>query len=357
MPIAVLMAGGSGRRFWPLGREALPKQVLPLVGGKTLLALAIERLLPLVPRDHIWVITQAKQAEAVRRITSRYGKLRLLSEPAGKNTAPCIAYGASLASAEEGDAAMVFLPADHLIGRAARFRSVLKAGLGFVEREDALLALGVKPTRPATGYGYIRLGPVGPGAGGRRFFRVRGFTEKPTERLARRYLASGEYLWNSGVFLFRASVVLQEIAEHLPGLAKCFSSFRSQVGTRGEKAALARCYSSAREVSFDYGVMERTRRAWVIPADIDWDDLGSWESFFRHVPQGAGGNRAVGSHVGLDSGGCLVYSPKRLVGTIGIEDVVVVVTDDSVLLARRGEAERVKELAALLAKRGFGALL
>ncbi|MFZ1947869.1 MAG: sugar phosphate nucleotidyltransferase [bacterium] len=356
MRIAVLRAGGSGKRFWPLGREARPKQVLPLVSGKTLLALAIERLLPLFPREQIWVITQARQADAVRRITSRYGRVRLLIEPAGRNTAPCIAYGASLASVEVGDASMVFLPADHVIGRAARFRSILKAGLDFVEREDALLAVGVKPTRPATGYGYIRRGAAA-SAGRGRFFRVRGFAEKPTEGVARRYLTSGEYLWNSGVFLFRASVVLEEIAAHLPGLAGCFGTFASRVGSRGEKADLARCYSRAEAISFDYGVMEKTRRAWVVSADIGWDDLGNWESFFRHVPKDARGNRVVGSHLGIDSRGCLVYAGKRLVGTIGIEDVVVVVTDDSVLLARRGEAERVKELAALVAKRGFGALL
>jgi mannose-1-phosphate guanylyltransferase len=354
--IAVLMAGGSGRRFWPLGREARPKQVLPLVGGKTLLALAIERLLPLFPRDRIWVITQARQVEAVRRITSRYGKVRLLVEPAGRNTAPCIAYGASLAVAEAGEASMVFLPADHVIGRAARFRSILKTGLDFVEREEAVLALGVRPTRPATGYGYIRRGAAAI-AGRGRFFRIRAFTEKPSERVARRYLASGEYLWNSGIFLFRASVVLEEFAEHLPGLAGCFGAFRNRVGTRGETAELVRCYSRAEVISFDYGVMERTRRAWVLPADIAWDDLGNWESFFRHVRKDAWGNRVVGSHLGIDSRGCLVYAGKRLVGTIGIEDVVVVVTDDSVLVARRDEAERVRELAALIARSGFKALL
>lgn len=208
MRIAVVMSGGSGRRFWPLSREARPKQLVKLLGGKSLLELAIERLATTFEPSHIWVVTQASQAEATRRAVSKFGRLRVIGEPVGKNTAPCIAYAATLAKAEFGDATMVFLPADHLIAKRAQFAKILRAGLDFAERTGMLLTLGIKPTRPATGFGYIRRGARLAGAGSLAIYRVSKFTEKPSSGRAAKYVRSGAYLWNSGIFIFKASAVL-----------------------------------------------------------------------------------------------------------------------------------------------------
>ena len=357
MRIAVIMAGGSGRRFWPLSREARPKQLVPLIDGKCLLELTIERLLPIFRPENIWIVTQAKQLEATERVASVYGRVRLLSEPVGKNTAPCMAYAATLARAGHGDPAMVFLPADHLISDHTGFRAVIAAGLDFVEREDNLLTLGIKPQRPATGFGYIRCGKEVSDHGPFSFFKVRKFAEKPSLRVARRYLTSGDYLWNAGIFLCRASVVLKEMARHLPELMIEFERFAASVGGPEEDRQKIRCYSAVREVSIDLGVMEKTSRACVVPADIGWDDLGTWDSFSRYMEKDRSGNSIRGNHVGVDSRGCVVYSDKRLVATIGLEDVIIVATDDAILLARRDEAERVKELADLMEEKGFGNLL
>jgi mannose-1-phosphate guanylyltransferase/mannose-6-phosphate isomerase len=355
--IAVVMAGGSGRRFWPLSREARPKQVIPLIEGKSLLGLTIERLLPLFRPERIWVITADKQAKAVGRIAARYGAVKILREPVGKNTAPCIAYGATVARAAVGEASLVFLPADHLIRNGRRFLAVIKAGLDFAEREDALVTLGISPTRPATGFGYIRRGTLAARVGGMGVYRVRSFAEKPTLAVARRYLTSGDRLWNSGIFIFRSSVILDEIAEHLPAVGRRFGGLAGHIGRRTENAAKEGCYRRVSAISLDVGVLEKTRRAFVVPADIGWDDLGSWESFSRYMKQDRNGNRVHGQHAGIDSRRCVIYAEDRLVATIGIEDMVVVVTDDAVLVAKRDGTESVRDLAALLEVRGLGHLL
>lgn len=355
--IAIVMAGGSGRRFWPLSRDRRPKQVVPLVSGKSLLELTIERLLPSFRPERIWVITRNDQVKAVRRIALAYGPVRVISEPAGRNTAPCMALGATLARSALGDASLAFLPADHFIENARGFRAALRAGMEFAEREDALVTLGIKPTRPATGFGYIRRGRLARRVRGQVVCGVARFAEKPSLGLARRYVRSGEYLWNSGMFMVRASVLLQEIAQHLPRLSACFTRLAAEVGGPRQKAETARCYKRVESISLDFGVMEKTRRAFVVPADIGWDDLGNWESFSRYMMPDACGNWVCGRHVGLDSKRCVIYAEDRLVATVGIEDVVVVVVDDAVLLVKRGKAERVKDLTTLIDGRGLGRFL
>lgn len=354
--IAVIMSGGSGRRFWPLSREGRPKQVIPIIDGKSLLEVTIRRLLPLFKPENIWVVTKASQVRATERITRRYG-IKILSEPVGKNTAACIAYGATVARAVKGDPSMVFLPADHFIGDSPRFRSALRAGLGFVERHDLVLTMGVRPTRPATGFGYIRRGGrLGP-AGGHGVFTVEGFIEKPSVSRSRRLARSGNHLWNAGIFLFRASVMLEEIGRHLPEVARPFSALEKHLGGSQERARTRRCYRVVPEISIDFGVMERSRRVCVMPVDIGWDDLGSWDSYSKYMGRDGKGNAVRGAHVAVDSEGCVVYAEKGLVATLGVKGVIVIVTDDAVLVAGREAAERVKDLAAMLEAKGFGSLL
>jgi len=355
--LAVVMSGGSGRRFWPLSRQAHPKQLVELAGGKSLLELTLERLLPVFGPKGIWVVTQARQAEATRRTVSRFGPVRVVAEPVGKNTAPCIAYAASLAKAEFGEATMAFLPADHLITKRAAFARLLRAGLDFVERRGMLLTLGIKPTRPATGFGYIKRGARLPVAGKLGIYKVVKFTEKPSLGTASKYVSSGAYLWNAGIFLFTASAVLEEIDRHLPALGREFRALRGLPAGRDAKRRLARCYSVIDDVSIDFGVMEKTTRACVLPADIGWDDLGSWESFAAHMTRDRAGNSVRGSHVSLDSRNCVIYAEGGLVATIGLEGIVVVATRDAVLVAARSEAEKVKRLTDLIEEKGLTDLL
>jgi mannose-1-phosphate guanylyltransferase len=351
------MSGGSGRRFWPLSRQAHPKQLVELRGGKSLLELTLERLLPVFGPKAIWVLTQARQAEATRRAASRFGSVRVIAEPVGKNTAPCIAYAASLAKAEFGEATMAFLPADHLIKKRAEFARLLRAGLDFVEQRGMLLTLGIKPTRPATGFGYIKRGARVPAAKNLGIYKVARFTEKPSLGTARKYVSSGAYLWNAGIFLFTASAVLEEIERYLPAIGREFKALASFPRGRDAKRRLARCYSMVDPVSIDFGVMEKTARACVLPADIGWDDLGSWESFAAYMTKDRAGNSVHGSHVGIDSRNCVVYADSGLVATIGLEGIVVVATDDAVLVAARSEAEKVKRLTDLIEEKGLTDLL
>jgi mannose-1-phosphate guanylyltransferase len=355
--IAVVMSGGSGRRFWPVSRKARPKQLVPLVGGKCLLELTIERLLPVFAPDAIWIVTRAEQLEATRAAVARFGDLTLLVEPVGKNTAPCIAYAATVAQATLGDASLVVLPADHLIADEARFRDLVAGGLAFVEGRKSLLTLGITPDRPATGYGYIRRGKRAEDLGGSTFFKVTRFTEKPSLRAARRYLGSGAYLWNAGIFFFRASVMLEELARHLPQVAAEFKALGPHIGRSDEPERTAECYSRVESVSIDSGVLEKARRTWVLPADIGWDDLGSWTSFAKYMDKDAVGNSLRAQHVGVDSEGCVIYADGRFVATIGIKDLLVVATDDAILLVKREDAERVKELTDLMEEKGLDNLL
>jgi mannose-1-phosphate guanylyltransferase len=351
------MSGGSGRRFWPLSRRARPKQLVKLIDGRSPLELTIERLLPIFEPEAIWVVTQAPQIDATRRIVSEYGNLKVLSEPVGKNTAPCIGYAATLALATVGDASLVFLPADHLVRDEEKLRNLITAGLDFVEKRGTLLTLGIKPDRPATGFGYIRAGERLEGINGFDFFKATRFVEKPSLRVAREYVSSGEYLWNSGIFLFKTSIILDEMEKHLPEMRREFRAFEACVGGPDEESQKARCYSNIGAISIDFGVMEKTERACVAPAVIGWDDVGSWDSFAKYLPKDGTGNSVRGEHVGIDSKNCVIYAEGRFVATIGVDDIVLVVTDDAILLARRDEAERVKELANLMEEQGFGNLL
>jgi mannose-1-phosphate guanylyltransferase len=355
--VAVIMSGGRGRRFWPLSRAARAKQLIGLLDGKTLLELTLERLTPIFDNDRIIVVTQARQADETRRVTDSFKGVRVLTEPVGKNTAACIAYAASFAKATMGDAVLTLLPADHFIRDTQGFRLVLQAGARFVAGVGGILTIGIKPGRPATGFGYIRLGEEIKTAEGHTFFKVRQFTEKPAPDAARAYLDAGDYLWNAGIFLFKASTMLDEIARCLPEMGREFEKCMSAFGTSREADCLAQCYSTIEDISIDYGVIEKTGAAYVVPADIGWDDVGNWESFSKYMPEDKAGNRVHGRHVGIDSENCIIYSDKHLVATLGLSGFTVVATEDAILIARGDRGEEVKRLVDLIEEKGLTDLL
>jgi mannose-1-phosphate guanylyltransferase len=354
---AVIMSGGSGRRFWPLSRTARAKHLIPLVEGKTLLELTVERLTPIFACENIIVVTQKQQHQETVRVLERFGRIRVLCEPVGKNTAPCIALAACYIQSIAGDAVVAFLPADHFIRSEGHFRAILSAGMDFVGDSGRHLTLGVTPDRPATGFGYIRKGPRIAARDGLDFFRVVRFTEKPSLETARAYLGTGEYLWNSGIFVFRVSGIREELRKHLPELAGHFESCEDSIGTPQENERLADCYSAISGVSIDYGVMEKTENACVVPAEIGWDDLGNWDSFAKYLTKDGLGNAVIGKHVGVDSSDCLIYGGKQVIATLGIHGLVVIATDDAVLVMSRERAEEVKRLVERIEEEGLSDLL
>jgi len=344
----VIMAGGSGTRFWPLSRAARPKQLLPLGGGdESLLRATLRRLSGLIPTEQIYVVTSEKLAAQTRAALPELPAANILAEPVGRNTAPCVGWAASVVARIDPEAVLVVLPADHFIGDESGYRSVIERAVAAAQDGD-MVTVGIKPTRPETGYGYIELGEeLSPAV-----FRTRRFVEKPDEARARQFLAAGRFLWNSGMFFFRADAVLSAIARDLPGLSNMLKQY-DDAATRGEEAALvASTYASLPDISIDHGVMEKAARVAVIPGDFGWSDVGSWTSAWELAPHDGAQNALFGDVVQVDTKGCYVRAPEgKVVAVVGLEDVVVVDTPDALLVMPRSRAQDVRAVVdALKAK-------
>jgi mannose-1-phosphate guanylyltransferase len=351
------MSGGSGRRFWPLSRTGRAKQLIPLIGGESLLALTVGRLEPLFAPESIVVVTQERQHVETARALEPFGGVRILSEPVGKNTAPCIALAACYIEKHFGEAVAAFLPADHFIGRPDAFRAVLAAGMGFVEETGDHLTLGITPARPATGFGYMRRGSKVADREDFTFYRVDEFAEKPSLETARAYIESGEYFWNAGIFVFKTSSILREIGERLPHTGSELEALKQSLGTPREGEVLRPFYARVEEISIDFAVMEKTSAACMVPADIDWDDLGTWESFSRHMARDEAGNAVHGRHIGIDTEDCLVYGDGQLIATLGLSGIAVISTGDAVLVIPKKRGEEVKRIVERIEKEGLAEFL
>jgi mannose-1-phosphate guanylyltransferase len=334
-----------------------PKQLIGLADDTTLLDLTLKRLVPILTGDRIIVVTQASQAEATRRVAAAFDGVRVLSEPVGKNTAACVAYAASFVKATVGEAVLTFLPADHFIEDSEAFRKVLKAGWSFVAEAGGILTIGIRPDRPATGFGYIRLGEQVRVIDDFKFFKVSRFTEKPALEVAKAYLDGGDHLWNAGIFIFQASTILDEISRCLPQMGEEFRKCMPAYGTPREAERLAECYANVEEISIDFGIIEKTDGAYVVPADMGWDDVGNWESFSKYMSADASGNRAHGKHIGIDSEHCIIYADRHVIATLGVHGLTVVATDDAILIAQRERGEEVKRLVDLIEQEGLNDLL
>jgi mannose-1-phosphate guanylyltransferase len=343
------MAGGSGTRFWPRSRADVPKQLLALAGRRSLLQDAAERMAAVVGWPRVLVVTGARHATAVRRQLPRVATRQRLVEPVGRNTAPAIALAALHLAERAPTGCMIVVPSDHVIGDAPRFRRTIARATAVAERTGALVTLGVRPTRPETGYGYIRPGAAIRGAGGGVAW-VDAFIEKPGLVQARRLIRSGRALWNSGMFVWRVDRILAELERLLPEVVGPLA----HAMRRGGRAALARAYRRIPAVSIDTGVMERAERVAVVPAGFPWSDVGSWAAvgeLWQH--RRAGANATRGQVVALDSRGCVVDSPRRLVALLGVDDLVIVDTPDAVLVCRRDRAQEVRRVVAELRRRGL----
>jgi mannose-1-phosphate guanylyltransferase len=367
---AVLLAGGRGTRFWPRSRMRTPKQLLNIVGKHTMLRQTWDRLSPLFPADRVTVVTNSEQAKAVRKELPRIRAEMLLAEPAGRNTAAAIGLAAIHLAHQHGDALMAVLPADHFIANAAKYRRLVQSAFRLAMEPDNLVVMGIPPTRPETGFGYIERAPAKNAMAVKQFgvpvYPVRRFTEKPPVNLARKYAASGRYYWNAGMFFWRASTFLECLAAFLPKTRAALAKISAAIGTPNYEATLQKYYPRLENISVDYAVMERATRkdalasryhVLVVPAEVGWSDIGSWNAVYDLLARRAGTDVSAGPSMGIDTSGNFLWSPGKFVAAIGIHDLVVVDADDALLICPRDRAQDVGKVVKWLEKKRRRALL
>ena len=346
----VVMAGGSGTRFWPLSRKARPKQFLALATDRPLLVETVRRLEGLATPGRTYVVCGPVHARAVRRLLPRLPAANVLVEPIARNTAPAIGLATLHVRARDPDGVLAVLPSDHHVADVPGFRAVLGRAAK-VARSGVLVTIGIEPSRPETGYGYIRVGEQLPGGAA----RVKAFVEKPDAATAAGYLASGEYLWNGGIFVFTARAMLDAIGRHMPELAAVLDRIAPTLGTSRYGAALKKYFPTAKPVSIDYGVMEKAAEIAVVPGAFGWSDVGSFAALPEVRPADEAGNVVVGKGAVLvDSAGCVVVGSGRPLGLVGLRDLVVVDSGDAVLVVPRDRSQDVRAVVQSLKAKGLG---
>ncbi len=351
---AVLMAGGVGTRFWPRSRSRNPKQVLNIVDHDTMIQATYRRLEGLIDRDHLIIVTHYDQKEIIQDQLPDLEEDNFILEPLGRNTAPCIGLAAVQIVVQDPDGIMVVLPADHLVKNVEEFQHVVKLAARFVGENDGLVTLGIQPTEPATGYGYIQRSGKVQELDGHTIYRVKTFAEKPNYETAVRFLESGDFYWNSGMFIWKASTILQEISEKLPEIYEGLMEIKDHLGQPNYFDKVADVYRRIRSISIDYGVMQTAENVYVIPTDMGWSDVGSWETVYEISPKDKNKNAAFCKElVAVDSCRSYVYSPDKVVALVGVENLIVVDTGDALLICKRSRAQDVREVVDRLKKKGL----
>src|SRR5882724_11467658 len=357
----IIMAGGRGERFWPLSRQKTPKQLLAILGKKSFLQEAVERVLPLVPARNIFIITNEVQAPEVRKQLPKLPKANIVAEPMGRDTCAAVTLGAALVGARSTTGVMAVLPADHLIPEEKKFQQVLADAFDLAGRGQAIITIGIKPTEPATGYGYIRVGealPPPPGVKGYKtaFHRAEEFVEKPNFDKALEYVNSGQYRWNAGMFIWSFVTVTEGLQKHQPEMYEiCQRWFKVAANATKLAKVLAREYPAIKRISIDYALMEHAHNVIVADGAFEWDDLGSWNALGRHLKPDAKGNCAVGDFIHVDAARNIIYDARTKdrrtpIAVVGLRDSILVQTDDATLLAHKSQAQNVKELVKKLSE-------
>ncbi len=355
---AVIMAGGAGTRFWPASRSLRPKQLLPLGGGdEALLAATVRRLSARIPPERIYIATGAHLLDATAAVVPSIPRKNLLAEPTPRNTAPCIGWATHVVARESPEALVGVFPADHFIGDEPGFLAAVDAAFAGAERGH-ITTIGVVPTRPDTGYGYIERGGALTGA----LHQVERFVEKPSRERAELYLREGNYLWNAGMFFFRARLMIDAITDHLPDLGEGLARIDAAAKAGNEAKVLTDVFPTLPSISIDHGVMEKEKNLAVVPASFGWNDVGSWESTWELAPKDPHGNAMPDGAVAVDAGGNLVRDlrtsgQKRVYAFVGVKDLVLVETDDAVLLLPRERAQDVRAIVDALKAKGRPELL
>lgn len=350
---AVIMAGGIGTRFWPRSRYELPKQFLTILGNETLIQATFDRLHKIIPRQQIFVVTTGTQSQQVRTQLPLLPAENLIVEPKGKNTAPCIGLAAIMLKRIDPEAVMVVLPSDHRIQREEQFYAVLKAAEQFALKNDSLITLGIRPTYASTGYGYIQLNGQADEIDGLPIFKVKTFAEKPDATTAQRFIDSGDFLWNSGMFIWRVNAILRAIEELLPELYDGLMEIEKHWGKPSQNAVIKKVFCQIKSISIDYGVMEQSKNVYVLKGDFDWNDVGSWEEVYKISDKDENGNVLIGNHFTKDSQRCYIDSPHRFIATVGVDDLIIVDAGDALLICRRDRAQQVKDLVDAMKRKNL----
>jgi mannose-1-phosphate guanylyltransferase len=353
----VIMAGGRGTRFWPRSRTRMPKQLLNIIGPKTILEQTIDRLLPITDWEHIFVVTEISQAEAVKTLLTELPESHLIVEPLGKNTAPCIGLAALILGRIDPEATMVILPSDHYIAREDSFRDTLLAAAQAAQKGPYLITLGITPTFPETGYGYLEEGREVMKIRTYPVREVKAFHEKPERAKAETMIQSGRFFWNSGMFIWTVSTILNQMSRLTPEMYEEIKKLDDYWAQPNWEEALRRAYEAMENVSIDYAIMERADQVLMLEGDFGWNDVGSWEAVYQLENKDEEANCLKGPVLVLDSQGCLVHSPQKMVALIGMKDLVVVDTADALLICPRERAQEVKKIVQLLEDQGRVELL
>ena len=347
---AVIMAGGRGTRFWPRSRETKPKHLLDIVSNRTIIQETVDRIKPLIPPENILIVTGKKHARELIRQLPEIPAQNIIVEPVGKNTAACIGLAALHIQKRVPDAIMIVLPSDHAIGNTREYLAVISAAARAAGKEGALVTIGIKPTGPEIGFGYLEASDSPERDAGKEVFRVKSIREKPDLQKAKKFVKSGKFYWNSGMFIWKASAILKEIERCLPDLHTGLRKIKEALGTTKEAAVVPKVYQGLASISIDYGVMERADNVLMLAGDFGWSDVGSWDALWEISPKDKQGNalQGSGSAIFTDTEGTLVYSPKKLVALVGVKDLVIVETKDALLICKKGRSQDVKKVVDTL---------
>ncbi|MCX6168058.1 MAG: mannose-1-phosphate guanylyltransferase [Ignavibacteriales bacterium] len=338
---AVIMAGGVGSRFWPRSKEKKPKQLIRIFGENTMIQDTVKRLEGLIANDHIYIVTNKIQKMRVKEQLPQIPEQNILDEPFGKNTAACIGLASVVIKSKNENAVMITLPADHLIKDDDEFRKCLLTASEFADKSKGLVTIGIKPNRPETGYGYIQFDET---EVDQNIHKVLTFAEKPNIETAQRFLQAGDFLWNSGIFIWRVDTILGEMQKYLPDLFDGLEKIEESVGTSDYEREVVRIYGQLKSISIDYGVMEKSDKVFLTKADFYWNDVGNWEAVYEISDKNEDGNAIAGDVYTEKTYNSYLFSPRKFAAIIGVEDLIVINTNESLLVCHRNNAQDVRSV-------------
>lgn len=353
----VILCGGGGKRLWPRSRRAAPKQFIKLFGKKTIFQKTVERLESFVASKHLFVVTNSDYIDEVRDQAPQIPKENIIAEPEAKNTAMAVGLGALYIKKRDPEAVIINLPSDHFVEETKRFLEFLLVASEASSSGEFLVTVGIKPTFPHTGYGYIKMGKIWKKLNGEDIFRVEKFTEKPDLATAKKFIESGRYLWNAGIYIFKISAFLEALAKHSPKTSELLKRIEEAIGEENEEKVLKGAYHEAEDISIDYAVAEKAKNMLVVPGEFGWSDIGDWKIVYDLSPKDKNGNviiqeREKGEFISVDTENCLIHLSDQLVAAVGVKDLVIVDTPNAVLVADKKRAEEVKKLVKLLENEG-----
>jgi mannose-1-phosphate guanylyltransferase len=358
MLYAVIMAGGSGTRFWPWSRKKIPKQLLKITGQDTMIKQTVDRIIGKIPSENIYVVTTASLADSIKEELPQIPAKNIISEPFGRNTAACIGLAATIISNRDADAVMAVMTADHIIEPPDLFLKALQCAEKLAAESNALITFGIKPNEPSVNYGYIQRCKDVVRLHDFLVYDVKRFTEKPDSATAEGFVQGGEYYWNSGIFVWSVSTILDNINTLMPELSQGLARIGESIDTPDESNVIYNEYEKFDNISIDYGVMEKASNVKIIEADFEWDDVGSWRAIERLNKSDQNNNTILGEHCGLDTQGNIIIGDKEhLITTISVSDMIIVSTKDVTMVCNKNNAEEIKELTNLLKERGYDCYL